>query len=71
MKRLYSWDDWFGSGEFSLVRGVDFSCSTWAMVQQIRSAASHRKLRIVIVENEDEHSISVIVVKEKHHAAHR
>lgn len=59
MRKLYDFEAWFAKGKFSLVRGVDFSCSTWAITQQIRSAATLRELKIIIVENDDGIEVTV------------
>ena len=46
--KLYRWSEWFASGSFTLRRGVDYRCTTEAMVSQVRGAASHREKLVKI-----------------------
>lgn len=43
-KPFYPWDKWLARGDFSVVRGKQFHCSTAGMVQMIRSRVSERGL---------------------------
>lgn len=48
----YAWADWFARGRFRLLRGRDYLCGTAAMAQQIRNAASLRRLSVEIEETQ-------------------
>ena len=48
----YPWERWFSSGRFTLCKGVDFHHSSISMAQQVRQAASKRRLHIHLVESE-------------------
>jgi hypothetical protein len=48
--RKYPWDEWLGRPETVLVRGVHYHCSQSTMTQNIRCAASHRKVRVRLVD---------------------
>lgn len=63
MKKIYLWDDWFAAGRFVLTRGIDFRCSMWAMISQVRSEASKRGVKISVAEQND--LVVVTVSKEQ------
>ncbi len=44
----YRWDDWFGMGRFTLLRGRDYACEQMSMAQQVRNAAARRGFRISV-----------------------
>lgn len=62
--KIYDWDEWFALGGFTLVRGEDYVCSQSAICQQVRSAASNRKLSVSIVEADN-----AVIVEVLDHAA--
>lgn len=51
MVRLYPWDLWFGERRFKVRRGRDYLCGAHSMAQQIRNAASKRRVNVTIVES--------------------
>ena len=48
--RKHDWDTLFRRSRFVYVRGRDYTCSASNMVQQIRNAASFRRLSITLDE---------------------
>lgn len=70
MRKMYDFDGWFSSPvdsdgrvRFELLRGTHYECSQSSMVQQLRIASCHRKLRIVISDLGDK--IAVVVAPKK------
>lgn len=63
----YPWEEWFGLGHFTLVRGRHYTVRTYMMEQIIRNAASRRRfsLRLHIRIAADENSLTVTVVGPK------
>lgn len=61
----YDWDRLFALGLFSLRKGVDYWHSVVSMAQQVRQAASKRKLPIHLVESDD---VLIVTVKGVNHA---
>ena len=51
--RRYPWDDWFSRKGFVLKPGRDYDCLTITMVNQIRTQASKRNLRVTISTNHE------------------
>ncbi len=50
-RNLYDWNRWLGQrGPITLVWGVDYHCSTSAIVGQIRNHASRRGTRVRLTE---------------------
>lgn len=39
-KRKYPWEDWFASGDVTLMQGSDYDCSQAAMAQTCRNNAT-------------------------------
>lgn len=58
--RRYPWQDWFGRGEFTLLRGKDFHCKTHGMAAMVRNAASRHRIRIHMEQDELRLKIKVI-----------
>ncbi len=58
-KRLYSWEDWFDRGGTTLVRGVDYHCSQYAMVAQVRNAASKHGVKVRVADSGNTITIEV------------
>lgn len=52
-RRTYNWNQWFAGKRFVLQRGRDFTCSMASIAQQVRNAASLRKVSASIVEQDD------------------
>lgn len=46
--RRYPWEKWFMRKEFTLRRGIDYTCMPHSMAVQIRMAASSRGLSISV-----------------------
>lgn len=59
----YPWSVWFENQRFTLVRGVDYSCHTYAMAQQVRNAARPKRcnVRVSIKIAADGESLTVVV----------
>jgi hypothetical protein len=53
MARRYIWDDWFALKRFTLTKGLHYMCSQSSICQQIRDAASDRKISVSISEGRD------------------
>ncbi len=67
----YPWADWFRSGEFLLVRGLDFQGRTYSMAQQVRNAASVRRhnYEVHVEIADDERTIRVVARRRKRAAS--
>lgn len=48
----YPWDRWFRQQQFTLVRGVDYTCQPHGMAVLVRNTAGHRGLRVSVKINE-------------------
>jgi hypothetical protein len=57
---LYRWEQWFRAEKFILRRGVDYTCPTSSMIQQLRNAASRHRVSVRILDLGD--SLTVFVV---------
>lgn len=57
---LYQWSEWFAKARVTLRRGVDYSCPQSTMVQQIRSAASRRKIKVTVDDRDTEIVVEVV-----------
>ena len=60
--RKYNWSNWFRRGRFRLRAGIDYVCSTDAMVQQIHNAASRCGVHVRIVLHDD--GVTGLVVRQ-------
>lgn len=61
--RTYSWDHWFKRKRLLLERGMDYHCSSLAMGQQIRNAATARKLKVRLTETKE--GIEVVILRQQ------
>ena len=64
-KRIYEWDNWFARRRFTLRRGEDYRCSQSSMSQQVRNAATARRLRVSLVEGEGQLTVLVLAAPEQ------
>lgn len=55
----YDFDRRFRMRRFSMRRGRDYTTSQSSMAQQIRAAASRRKLSVTVVDTEDGFDVTV------------
>lgn len=62
--RRYPWDDWFKRPEFRLRRKRDYNGRTDTFIQQVRRAATVRRLGIEIVVSDDNSTLTVRVVRD-------
>lgn len=58
--RKYDWPGRFSSNQFTMRRGRDYDIDTSRIVQQLRSYASNRGIRVSVVQNVQ--SLTVLVV---------
>jgi hypothetical protein len=58
----YAWETWFRDDRFTLVRGLDYSCSQSVMAQQVRDYASQNGYRVSIA---DQNTQLVITVRRR------
>lgn len=57
--RKYAWGALFRRNEFTLIEGVDYTCSRTTMLQMIRNQASGRELPIKITQRDDRITVTV------------
>lgn len=62
--RLYDWDAWLAKDRFVLRRGKDYSCPTSSIIQQLRQAASNRKVQLSVDDRGTEVAVQVVGRKE-------
>lgn len=55
----YPWEQWFGRGSFTVVRGEDFHCTVGGMVVNTRVAARRLGLRVRVSVGDDRLTITV------------
>ena len=58
--RKYPWGALFRRNEFTLIEGVDYTCSRASMLQMIRNQASGRELPIKITQRDDRITVRVM-----------
>lgn len=57
--RKYPWGALFKRNEFTLIEGVDYTCSRATMLQMIRNQASGRELPIKITQRDNRITVTV------------
>ncbi len=63
-KLIHDWDAWLKEDNF-IVKYKDFSCKPESIPQQIRNAATDRKLRVSIINHESKKQYTVTVTRPK------
>lgn len=58
-KPRYPWERWFAQTRFTLLRGVDFHCSTSSMTQLIRQNASNRRKGVLVKDGGDRIDVQI------------
>lgn len=58
--RKYDWEGWFDQPVTKIWRGLDYHCSQWAMICQVKQNAQTRGLRVRVTDNHESITIEVI-----------